>query len=174
MSEQNSSVAFHCGDSTNGHINLCGKSLFTKFIHEISGNGDELIALCNDGCYNINTSKVINNLSFKVKSFCSGKNTNYILSTVSSEIYSWGEGQYGELGLGVCKTKVSMPTVVKCAATFSSISCGEYHCTATDNIGIIYLILVLVLVFIVVAVYLSYHRRLLFLCPQYSLSLSFY
>ena len=63
------------------------------------------------------------------------EDAHFVLSSSNSTVYSWGEGSYGELGLGCCKTKVEQPTAIKHKASFSSISCGECHGAAVDQMG---------------------------------------
>lgn len=133
--EDNTSVVFFCGDASNGKIAMCATSLFSKVIHEVASNGDDLIGLCRDGCYNLSTALPVHGCDFKASHFCTGKDAHFVLSSSNSTVYSWGEGSYGELGLGCCKTKVEQPTAIKHKASFSSISCGECHGAAVDQMG---------------------------------------
>jgi hypothetical protein len=136
--EKTTSVVFFCGDVSKGNVVLCESLLCDKFIHGVSSNGADLIALCNDGCYNLNSTLAVPNCDFKASHFCAGKYSQYVVSSVKSEVYSWGKGPFGELGLGVCKMKVEEPTPIKHKTKFSSISCGEYHATVLDPMGVAY------------------------------------
>lgn len=129
------SVVFLCGDASNGNIAMCASSLFSKVIHEVASDGDDLIGLCRDGCYNLSTALPVFGCDFKASHFCTGKDAHFVLSSSQSKIYSWGEGSYGELGLGCCKTKADEPTAIKHKASFTSISCGECHGAALDLSG---------------------------------------
>jgi alpha-tubulin suppressor-like RCC1 family protein len=133
--DKSTAVVFLCGDASNGKITLCDSSLFDKVIHEVASDGDNLIALCEEGCYNLSTNGIAANCNFKATNFCFGTKTNYVLTSKQPIVYSWGEGPYGELGLGFCKTKVEEPVPIKHKASFTSISSGEYHCAALDTVG---------------------------------------
>ena len=128
-------VVFLCGDASNGNITMCESSLFSKLIHEIAGDGDNLIALCRDGSYDLNTGEPTLGNPFRASHMCAGKDSHYILSSSDSVIYSWGKGSYGELGLGFRRTNVIEPLPIQHKASFSSISAGESHGAALDLIG---------------------------------------
>lgn len=132
---KSTSVVFLCGESTNGRITLSDKALYGNIVHGIASDGDDLIALCRNGCYNLENSMLVPNCDFMATNFCSGKKTVYALSTERSSIYSWGLGPYGELGLGLCTTIVEQPVSITHKSSFISISCGDYHCTALDTLG---------------------------------------
>ena len=132
---KSTSVVFLCGAASDGSIGLCDKTLFEKAVHEVATNGDDLIALCYDGCYHLTTAIRVNDCGFKTSNFCAGINTTYALSSDQHVVYSWGEGTYGELGLGLCKTRVQEPAPVRHKASFNSLSCGHFHCIALDHIG---------------------------------------
>jgi alpha-tubulin suppressor-like RCC1 family protein len=132
---KSTSVVFLCGGGSDGRIGLCDSTLFENAVHEVATNGDDLIALCHDGCYNLSTGLLVHGCGFKASHFCAGMKVSYALSCDGSLVYSWGEGSYGELGLGLCKTRVQEPTPVKHKSSFNSISCGEHHCVVLDITG---------------------------------------
>jgi hypothetical protein len=132
--QKSSSVIFLCGEANNGNITLCESFLFYKCIHAVSGDNDNLIALGEDGCYYLESGLKIPHCDMKATNFIGGLKAHYIL-TEKSQIYSWGVGLNGELGLGICNTDVQNPTFIKYDASFTSISSGDYHCTAIDSRG---------------------------------------
>jgi hypothetical protein len=132
--QKNTSVIFLCGEANNGNITLCESFLFSKCIHAVSGDNDNLIALGEDGCYYLESGVKIPHCNNKATNYTGGLNSHYIL-TEKSQIYSWGIGLNGELGLGICNTEKDNPTLIKYDASFVSISSGDYHCAAIDSIG---------------------------------------
>ena len=129
--EDNTSVVFFCSTASNGKIVMCATTLFSEVIHEVASNCDDLIGLYRDGCYNLSTALPVHGSDFKASHFCTGKDAHFVLSSSNST----GEGSYGELGLGCCKTKVGQPKAIEHKASFSSISCGECHGAAVDQMG---------------------------------------
>ena len=128
------SVVFVVGEHTNGNVQPCESSLFSKHVHEVSGSIDELIGLAFDGCYSLTSGEPVPSCQFQATTMCAGKETQFVLAA-SEEIYSWGVGSFGELGQGLCKTKVDNPSAIKHKASFTQLSCGDYHAAALDSIG---------------------------------------
>ncbi len=56
----------------------------------------------------------------------------------SGEIYAWGLGDYGALGIGEFKSK-NIPTKVLVTANIKSMSCGAMHTAFLDHEGNTYM-----------------------------------
>ena len=133
--EKETSIVFFTGTSTGGKIHRSMESLFEKHIHNIAGDDEKLVALTSDGCYYLDSGQQLPYCDFKATSFCVGKSTRYMLSS-NSDIYSWGEGAFGELGLGLWSTQSEIPIMLKQdQGMFKLISCGKSHAATIDSVG---------------------------------------
>jgi alpha-tubulin suppressor-like RCC1 family protein len=68
------------------------------------------------------------------KMICSGEQ-HYVALTNRGDIYTWGYGEYGEVGQGPKSCEVEFPTLLKHSTKFTSISCGSNHSCALDSKG---------------------------------------
>ena len=133
-SDRATAVAFLSGDATGGRVTPCERGLFAKHVHEVAGLVDEVVGMAFDGCYSLVTGATVPSCAMQGATVCSGKDARFLLTT-SEEVYSWGTGPFGELGLGLCKTKVDDPSLLKHKASFTQLACGEYHAAAVDGVG---------------------------------------
>lgn len=123
-----------------GDISLC-KSLFGKKVSCLAGGDAGILALCDDGCFNVVTGEGISpekpDAEFGGTVGGVGKNS-FSIVTPTGSIYSWGMGAMGELGLGPVFRETSTPLKVRYPSTFTSIASGEFHSAAIDTVGNLY------------------------------------
>ena len=109
--------------------------LIGKKYNSISSHQDGVIAACTDGQYMVGRfgSDCISSTDFL--QVCGGNGYFVGVSAQSHELFSWGNGNSGQLGQTACKTIIDEPTVIKCAATFAAVACGEAFTVALDDRG---------------------------------------
>ena len=68
-----------------------------------------------------------------------GKNHTLALTSDGQKLYSWGDGEFGKLGVGSTASK-STPTVVENLrdVNLKKIACGSKFSVALGNNGIVY------------------------------------
>ncbi|XP_067137388.1 alsin [Centruroides vittatus] len=59
--------------------------------------------------------------------------------TEQGNVYSFGEGKYGQLGLGDTEDRLSEPCLIKCLHKIENIACGPYFSAALSSDGKIYM-----------------------------------
>jgi alpha-tubulin suppressor-like RCC1 family protein len=104
--------------------------------------GHRIIAICQLGergyaltdlnTFDIETGQPLN--IFQSKSIQNGKKHSIALTTTGL-LYSWGRGEYGELGHGAKSIETNIPTLIQHEKKFIQISCGDYHTFAIDKKG---------------------------------------
>lgn len=93
---------------------------------------DSLFALTHEGVYDLFKQEIVSHL--ELKSLLSGSGFNLALST-NGDLYSWGEGQYGELGLGPSKVLIQKPSLLALQEKIAFVSVGLSHSMAIDTKG---------------------------------------
>ena len=130
-----SGLVFYCGESSNGKVKLCDQ-LIGKQIYELSYYKKHLVALCPDAIYDIlEGDEFMKNCD--ICQLSNGKTSSLGLSR-NNEIYSWGEGHKGELGLGLCAKALSPVKINKLKGTYVSIASGPNHSMLCNTVGQVY------------------------------------
>jgi len=111
------------------------QSLLGKKTNEITGGVGGLVACCDEGCYDIVTGKQYYQGS--VSAGAVGK--DHFICVSNGQLYSWGKGFNGELGLGPKYQSVESPMPIKYQADFTHVVSGDYHNIATDSSGSVYI-----------------------------------
>ncbi len=99
---------------------------------EVVAAEDTIFALTPAGVYDVFS------LSLAVKSdtrSIAGGVTHNLLLTADGDLYSWGLGKWGELGLGPKNTDMETPDLVRSQSKLVSIACGQSHSCAVDTFG---------------------------------------
>lgn len=134
MSKLSTSIIQLCGINTNGELQLENNLLGKKVIN-VFGNNSKLVAITEIGAIDIITHQKVSDSRYVSMSF--GELHNLGL-TSHGILYSWGNGEYGELGLGSKIIKSELPTEIKVENKIVDISCGLYHSCACDIKGNMY------------------------------------
>lgn len=107
-----------------------------KKFNSISNHQDGIIASCTDGHYQLKSNVQIERCSLQDFLNVSGGKTFFAgVENSTNSIYSWGNGDIGELGQGACKSSISEPTIIKYNAKFVHVSCGTSFAVALDEKG---------------------------------------
>ncbi len=121
------------GESRVG-FEMC-KSLLGKRTNAITGGIGGLLACCDEGCYDIITGKQY--YQGAVAAGAVGK--DHFVCVSNGQMYSWGKGFNGELGLGPKYQNIELPMPIKYQADFAQVVSGDYHSIATDSSGSVYI-----------------------------------
>lgn len=124
-------IVYYCGDITNGIIKE-SIGLHGLRITNIAGINNESFALTDTNTFNVITFEKIGILNPNM--IYSGKE-HYVALTTRGDIYTWGIGEYGELGHGPKCSEIEVPTLLRHSTKFTSISCGYSHTCALDKKG---------------------------------------
>eukprot|EP01035_Chromulina_nebulosa_P021231 gene21231-27507_t len=110
--------------------------LFNSKVYKVFGNSynDHVFAITNEGLIDVITEEYVCQLSQGLASFSCGI-SHFNGSTDNGEVYSWGAGKFGELGLGPCKINCEFPIKVNLSAKVISITSGKNHSLAIDDHG---------------------------------------
>jgi alpha-tubulin suppressor-like RCC1 family protein len=103
-------------------------------IYGIQGNAnaDGVVALTENGVLDIVSDE--NLCDIPLTSYSCGYNHKLGCSS-DGNLYTWGEGRYGELGHGSSKVQLSNPTQTAIHAKLSYVSAGDNFSLAQDNYG---------------------------------------
>ena len=128
------SVIYVCSSESQGDVQM-QSSLLGKKVTTLCGSRSQLTAIVDGGIIDIMSSKKISdskfsNLAFGIKHSIALSNTGVL--------YSWGFGEYGELGLGSKIIQAENPTEIKLNGKVVDISSGDYHSCAIDDKGNMY------------------------------------
>jgi alpha-tubulin suppressor-like RCC1 family protein len=124
-------VVYNCGASTSGQLNEVTGLLGFRIIN-VSGVCDRCFALTDLDAYDINTCQK-SGIEFPL--LLESGETHKVALTTHGELYSWGSGEYGELGLGHKCSEVDLPTKLIHSVKFTSLSCGSHHSCAINIHG---------------------------------------
>jgi alpha-tubulin suppressor-like RCC1 family protein len=131
MQKFSTGVVYFTNREKNGDIEqadgLCGLR-----ITNLCGIGDRGYALSDMDTFDLETAEKIGIINPKMVS--SGLE-HFVALTTRGDLYSWGCGEYGELGQGPKSSQLEVPTLIKHPTKFSSISCGYNHTCALDSKG---------------------------------------
>jgi alpha-tubulin suppressor-like RCC1 family protein len=96
---------------------------------------DTIFALTPSGVYDVFTLTMA--LESESLGISSGEAHNVFLSS-DGQLYSWGVGTQGELGLGPRRTQVDTPELLRLPAQLTSVACGKNHSCGIDTFGNLY------------------------------------
>ena len=130
-------IIYYINQNTRDKLETCDL-LKGKIVKGLSkSHNDELTAFDDENVYNIITGEVIDQNNYAMIS-SNGKNITSAI-TQQGDLYTWGEGLKGELGLGIAQKVVTQPTQVKLNnSILVHVSTGPTHTAACDNIGNVY------------------------------------
>ena len=128
------SVIYVCGSESQGMVQM-QSSLLGKKVTTLCGSRSQLTAIVDGGIVDIFTSKKISDSKFSNLAF--GTKHSVALSS-AGVLYSWGFGEFGELGLGSKVIQLETPTEIKLSGKIVDISSGDYHSCAIDDKGNMY------------------------------------
>jgi alpha-tubulin suppressor-like RCC1 family protein len=127
-------IVLVCGENSAGAI-VEAESLKGLQIVSLCGVGEKSYALTESEAFDVDSGEVLEVPN--PKSISSGVG-HFVSVTFDGEMYSWGLGEYGELGLGAKYNEVDVPLKIPHNASFSSVSCGDNHTCALDERGNMY------------------------------------
>ena len=128
-------IVFICGKSTKGKVALSSELLGQDIIH-LAGNGRDLFVCTSNGLFSPSEKTFVSSFEGILASQYASGGQHAICLTPMGELYAWGNGPLGELGLGtVTKSTPQTPQKIQYNATFVSISCGADHSVAMDGCG---------------------------------------
>eukprot|EP01084_Bolivina_argentea_P073109 132689_1 len=78
----------------------------------------------------------MSNNNIKIKQVACGQ-SHIVILTSTGDVYSWGDGSYGEIGQGAFKASC-IPRLILLNKNISSIACGRYHSSALTYNGSLY------------------------------------
>ena len=131
-----SSVLYVSASSSSGGVAVCER-LLGKQCNGIAGGTAGLVAFCDEGCFSIESGECyVKGLACYSGSVGSASFT--LIASSTNELYSWGKGEMGELGLGAGRTDVSVPLKINYTSDFTQVSTGSGHSLALDSTGCIY------------------------------------
>lgn len=128
------SSVVYTSSQENAGVSLCS-NLLGKKVHQIRGGSCGLFALSDTGTYNIENGCRVTSFEATEASICKESIT---VVTPEGELYSWGTGDIGELGLGLSNKEVLIPKKINYNANFVSVSSGDFHSAAIDSGGLLY------------------------------------
>jgi alpha-tubulin suppressor-like RCC1 family protein len=96
---------------------------------------DTIFALTPSGVYDVFTLTMA--LESESLGISSGETHNVLLSS-DGQVYSWGVGALGELGLGPKRTQVDTPELVRLPVQLNSVACGKGYSCGIDTLGNLY------------------------------------
>jgi alpha-tubulin suppressor-like RCC1 family protein len=134
MSMERASVVFYSGDANAGNVSRV-EPLLGHCVSNICGVEDKVYGIARSFIFDIDKNKEIP--ISNITDMSAGKKHVVALSS-SGRIYSWGSGEYGELGHGSRHREVNEPKQIQHEGTFVSISCGNDHSGAVDSKGNMY------------------------------------
>jgi alpha-tubulin suppressor-like RCC1 family protein len=134
MSKDRASVVFFSGDANAGNVSRV-EPLLGHCVSNICGVDDQVFGITGSFIFDIDKNKQIP--IGNITDMSAGKKHVMALSR-SGRIYTWGSGEYGELGHGSIHRQVKEPKQIQHEATFVSISCGNDHSAAVDSKGNMY------------------------------------
>ena len=106
-------------------------------IYEIEGGDTGLYGLSDTGVYNFNGHILIPG---RFEDISVGRTFNVGISSTQGSadencLYSWGAGEFGELGLGPMMTHVEKASKINYKAKFVQVDSGVNHSLAVDKSG---------------------------------------
>lgn len=134
MIKNQASVVFFSGDANAGNVSKV-EPLLGQCVSNICGVDDKVYGITQSFIYDIDKQKQIP--ISNIIDMSAGKKHVMALSS-SGRIYTWGSGEYGELGHGSVQRQVKDPKQITHSAKFVSISCGNDHSAAVDEKGNMY------------------------------------
>lgn len=125
------SVVMVCGPSSQGKVQrvdeICNLGASAVVAAE-----DTIFVLTNSGVYDVYTlTLAVNSPAIGIDG---GLKHNVLLSA-DGEVYAWGIGEHGELGLGPRYTNMESPGQLRCSSRVTQVACGNSHSCAVDSFG---------------------------------------
>lgn len=134
MNEIKPSVVFLSADniSKNSGSTTCSvDALFGVKIFSICrGPKNELLATTDSGIFDLCSNMFLSKGLFKKMSCGNGY---FVGMSFEDELYTWGDGKFGELGLGIHRVIVDLPTNVPSMKNVISVACGDNHSLIIDK-----------------------------------------
>ena len=138
--KQTTSVVHVCGAKTKNIVTPV-QNLYGLKIHDISCGRYYIFAYDEKMVYDVvgsvDSESCVVYQTLKFKMLRSGKYHSLAL-TPEGNLYSWGLGSLGELGLGSKVTSASDLTLISVNLPITDISCGDFHSCAIDSKGNMY------------------------------------
>ena len=130
-------IIYYINENNQDKLETCDLLKGKIFKGLSKSNKGELLAFDDENVFDIVTGEVIDQASYDMIS-SNGKNITSAI-TQQGELYTWGEGLKGELGLGIAQKNVTQPTQVKLNnSILVHVSTGPTHTAACDNLGNVY------------------------------------
>lgn len=118
------------------------KDLIGKYLNDFSSSGDDYYVACRDGCFRVNSNSFSCSEVTKEQFISITSGSDFAVAIQSKpnySLYSWGENaDCGQIGQGITRTTVMIPTKINYEAKFRTISSGEKFCICTDENGQLY------------------------------------
>ena len=129
-------LVLYCGQKSDGEIKMC-ENLIGKDVYSLSYYEEDVVALCVDGIYNL----LDGNLLISQKNLyhlSNGKSNTHLALSTEHQVYSWGEAERGELGLGLCRKALSPAPIKKLQGNYVQLSSGNNHSMLCNTEGLVY------------------------------------
>ena len=127
-------IVLVCGENSNGELSEAVSLRGLKIV-SVCGVGEKSYALTETDAFDVESGEAIGINSPKT---ISAGVSHLVCVNYDGELYSWGCGEFGELGLGPKYSEVDVPVKVPHAAKFTSVSSGNFHSVALDDRGNMY------------------------------------
>ena len=129
-----SSVVFVCEPMDNGIVRRVDEVSHINTLRIVSAE-DTIFALAPAGVYDVFSLTLA--VTSQAWSMSAGVAHNLLLSG-EGDLFSWGSGRFGELGLGPKNTEMESPGQVRFQTKLTAIASGNYHSCAIDKFGNLY------------------------------------
>lgn len=128
------SVVVVCSPGTEGKVQRVDE-ICDLNANKVVAAEETIFALTNAGVYDVFTlSLAVNSPALSVD----GGKMHNVLLTGEGDVYAWGAGSHGELGLGPKFTDMEAPGQVRCSTRVTDVACGDSHSCMIDSFGNVY------------------------------------
>jgi alpha-tubulin suppressor-like RCC1 family protein len=134
-SKLSTSVVHICGAHTDGSLQL-EKQVLGDRPTDLFGGADRLLVQLHSGVL-VDVLARRKAMDASVVAMGFGKSHSVACSSAGA-LYSWGVGDFGELGLGSKTLVAHGATEIKLAGQMKNVACGEFHSCALDDKGNMY------------------------------------
>lgn len=129
-----SGVVYECGRATKGAVTVV-EALLSESIINVSGGIKSLYVCTNSGIFDLQSRSFSTPFRNNIAIACTSGSLHSLALTPDGDIYSWGEGKLGELGLGIVVKSTTEPKRIKFNAKFAAITCSDVHNCVLDEQG---------------------------------------